>query len=80
MDHLAGGRVAWNIVTSGLDSAAKNFGLQGGQIEHEERYAIAEEFMDVLYKVSYGHINLFYSPLPLSPSLHLFSTLHQQKI
>lgn len=79
VDHLAGGRVAWNIVTSGLDSAARNFGLEGGQIEHEERYAIAEEFMDVLYKVSYGHINLFYPPPP-PPPFPFFSTFHHKNL
>lgn len=51
VDHLAEGRVAWNIVTSYLESAAKNFGLET-QIEHDERYRIANEYMDVVYKVS----------------------------
>lgn len=51
VDHLAEGRVAWNIVTSYLESAAKNFGLET-QIEHDERYRIADEYMDVVYKVS----------------------------
>lgn len=50
VDHLTEGRVAWNIVTSYLDSAAKNFGLDT-QIEHDERYRIAEEYMEVVYKV-----------------------------
>lgn len=50
VDHLAEGRVAWNIVTSYLESAAKNFGLET-QIEHDERYQIANEYMDVVYKV-----------------------------
>lgn len=50
VDHLAQGRVAWNIVTSYLDSAARNFGLSD-QVEHDERYRIAEEYMEVLYKL-----------------------------
>lgn len=50
VDHLAEGRVAWNIVTSYLESAARNFGLET-QIEHDERYRIADEYMDVVYKV-----------------------------
>jgi FMN-dependent oxidoreductase (nitrilotriacetate monooxygenase family) len=50
VDHLTGGRVAWNIVTSYLESAARNFGLDT-QIEHDERYRIAEEYMDVVYKL-----------------------------
>lgn len=51
VDHLAGGRVAWNIVTSYLESAARNFGLEA-QVEHDERYRIADEYMDVVYKVT----------------------------
>jgi len=42
VDHLSGGRVAWNIVTSYLESAARNLGLDT-QIEHDERYRIADE-------------------------------------
>ncbi|KAI9700233.1 MAG: hypothetical protein M1820_006901 [Bogoriella megaspora] len=53
VDHLSNGRVAWNIVTSYLDSAARNFGLDT-QIEHDERYAIANEYMDVVYKLWEG--------------------------
>ncbi|EED13094.1 xenobiotic compound monooxygenase, DszA family [Talaromyces stipitatus ATCC 10500] len=47
------GRVAWNIVTSYLDSAARNHGLKE-QIPHDERYAIAHEYMEVLYKLWEG--------------------------
>jgi alkanesulfonate monooxygenase SsuD/methylene tetrahydromethanopterin reductase-like flavin-dependent oxidoreductase (luciferase family) len=36
VDHLSNGRVGWNIVTSYLDSAARNFGLDT-QVEHDER-------------------------------------------
>ena len=53
VDHLANGRVAWNIVTSYLDSAARNFGLDT-QVEHDERYHIADEYMDVVYKLWEG--------------------------
>lgn len=60
VDHLADGRVAWNIVTSYLESAAKNFGLET-QIEHDERYRIANEYMDVVYKVS--AVSLYYLTL-----------------
>jgi long-chain alkane monooxygenase len=48
LDHLTGGRLAWNIVTSYLPSAARNFGLPG-MIDHDQRYEIAEEFMEVVY-------------------------------
>ncbi|KAH8815996.1 alkanesulfonate monooxygenase [Xylogone sp. PMI_703] len=53
VDHYSEGRVAWNIVTSYLDSAARNFGLDT-QVEHDERYRIAEEYMEVLYKLWEG--------------------------
>lgn len=49
-DHLTKGRVAWNIVTSYLDSAARNLGLQQ-QVSHDERYDIAEEYLEVCYKL-----------------------------
>lgn len=44
LDHLTKGRVAFNVVTSYLDSAARNFGLSQ-QIQHDERYRRAEEYM-----------------------------------
>lgn len=50
LDHLTGGRVAWNIVTSYLDSAARNLGL-GAQIPHDQRYEIADEYLEVCYKL-----------------------------
>ncbi len=50
VDHLTGGRLGWNIVTGYLDSAARNFGLVE-QPGHDERYAIAEEYVDVTYKL-----------------------------
>ena len=53
VDHLADGRVAWNIVASYLNSAARNLGLDT-QIEHDERYRIADEYMEVMYKVREG--------------------------
>lgn len=43
LDHLTNGRVAWNVVTSYLESAARNLGLET-QIEHDERYRIADEY------------------------------------
>ncbi len=53
LDHLSDGRIGWNIVTSALDSAARNLGLER-QLPHDERYAIAEEFMEVVYKLWEG--------------------------
>jgi len=53
VDHYSNGRIAWNIVTSFLESAARNLGLNT-QIEHDERYRVADEFMDVVYKLWEG--------------------------
>lgn len=53
LDHLTRGRVGWNIVTSYLPNAARNFGLDG-EIEHDTRYNNAEEFLEVLYKLWEG--------------------------
>ncbi|KAF2272414.1 putative xenobiotic compound monooxygenase, DszA family [Westerdykella ornata] len=50
VDHLTNGRVGWNIVTGYLDSAARNLGYTQ-QPEHDERYAIAEEYIRVMYKL-----------------------------
>lgn len=50
LDHLTKGRIAWNIVTSYQDSAARNLGM-AGQIPHDERYDRADEFMEVMYKL-----------------------------
>lgn len=49
LDHLTGGRVAWNIVTSWAKSAANALGYED-VVPHDERYALADEYMDVVYK------------------------------
>ncbi|EYR64172.1 monooxygenase [Actinotalea ferrariae CF5-4] len=53
LDHLTKGRFGWNVVTSYLPNAARNFGL-AQEVEHDTRYAIAEEYLDVLYKLWEG--------------------------
>ncbi|SDB84102.1 FMN-dependent oxidoreductase, nitrilotriacetate monooxygenase family [Pelagirhabdus alkalitolerans] len=53
LDHLTKGRVGWNIVTSYLKSAAVNIGMDD-QIKHDERYDIAQEYLDVCYKLWEG--------------------------
>jgi FMN-dependent oxidoreductase (nitrilotriacetate monooxygenase family) len=53
LDHLTKGRAGWNIVTSYLDSGAKNVGL-GGQSAHDDRYDVADEYMEVCYKLWEG--------------------------
>ena len=45
LDHLSGGRAAWNVVTSVNDSEAQNFGLKE-HIGHDERYDRADEFLE----------------------------------
>ena len=50
LDHLTKGRIAWNVVTSYLESAARNFG-HPGLAEHDERYDLADEYLDVCYKL-----------------------------
>lgn len=50
LDHLTRGRIGWNIVTGYLDSAARNLGLDR-QLSHDERYDLADEYMEVVYKL-----------------------------
>lgn len=50
VDHLTKGRLGWNIVTSYLDSAARNLG-RAEQPKHDDRYAMAEEYIKVVYKL-----------------------------
>ncbi|MBV8620512.1 MAG: LLM class flavin-dependent oxidoreductase [Curvibacter sp.] len=52
-DHHTKGRVGWNIVTSYLESGAKNIG-QGGLRRHDNRYDVAKEYLEVLYKLFEG--------------------------
>jgi FMN-dependent oxidoreductase (nitrilotriacetate monooxygenase family) len=46
LDHLSGGRAAWNAVTSSGARAAANFGREHPR--HAARYEVAEEFVDVV--------------------------------
>jgi len=50
LDHLTRGRIGWNIVTGYLDSAARNLGLEQ-QLGHDQRYDLADEYMEVVYKL-----------------------------
>src|SRR5215217_4542082 len=47
LDHISNGRVGWNIVTSWLATAARNYG-GNGQVSHADRYTQGEEFMTVV--------------------------------
>ncbi len=53
LDHLTSGRFGWNIVTGYLDSAARGMGL-ASQPDHDGRYEVADEYMDVVYKLWEG--------------------------
>jgi alkanesulfonate monooxygenase len=50
LDHLTRGRIGWNIVTGYLNSAARGLGWSE-QVGHDERYAIAEDYMQAVYKL-----------------------------
>lgn len=53
LDHLTKGRVGWNVVTGYLESAARNHGLDT-ITPHADRYDIADEYAEVLYKLWEG--------------------------
>ncbi len=53
LDHLTEGRIGWNVVTGYLDSAARGSG-QESQRGHDDRYAAAEDYMEVVYKLWEG--------------------------
>lgn len=53
LDHLTQGRIGWNIVTGYLNSAARATG-RTRQPEHDTRYDIAEEYLEIVYKLWEG--------------------------
>ena len=53
LDHLTEGRIGWNIVTGYIDSAARAIGLPQ-QLQHDDRYDRADEFLEVIYKLLEG--------------------------
>jgi FMN-dependent oxidoreductase (nitrilotriacetate monooxygenase family) len=54
LDHLTRGRIGWNIVTGYLDSAARGVSGAAQQPKHDTRYEIAEEYMDLTYRLWEG--------------------------
>jgi FMN-dependent oxidoreductase (nitrilotriacetate monooxygenase family) len=50
LDHISGGRAAWNVVTSMNDGEAQNFGV-AAHLSHDARYDRADEFMEVAFKL-----------------------------
>lgn len=53
LDHISGGRVGWNVVTSALENSHRNFD-GAGLAAHGDRYNWAEEYLDVCYKLWEG--------------------------
>ncbi len=47
LDHMSGGRAAWNVVTSSFKAEAYNFGREA-HYDHEDRYERAREFVEVV--------------------------------
>jgi FMN-dependent oxidoreductase (nitrilotriacetate monooxygenase family) len=45
LDHISGGRAAWNVVTSVNDSEAQNYGFKE-HLGHDDRYDRADEFLE----------------------------------
>jgi FMN-dependent oxidoreductase (nitrilotriacetate monooxygenase family) len=45
LDHLSGGRAAWNVVTSVNDGEARNYGMSE-HLGHDARYDRADEFLE----------------------------------
>ena len=50
LDHIAGGRFGWNIVTSGEDAAAQNFGMDALP-PRADRYAMADEYVELVCRL-----------------------------
>ncbi|GAA1183731.1 LLM class flavin-dependent oxidoreductase [Nesterenkonia xinjiangensis] len=50
LDHITGGRIGWNVVTSMFDAEAQNHSYPS-MPAHAERYARAEEFIDAVIRL-----------------------------
>lgn len=50
LDHISGGRMGWNVVTSMFDTEARNYGY-ASMPDHAQRYSRAEEFIDVALRL-----------------------------
>ena len=46
LDHISAGRAGWNLVTTNTPLSADNFGV--APVAHDERYAVAEEYIEVV--------------------------------
>lgn len=53
LDHLSKGRIGWNVVTTGTaETAVQAFGVP--MVAHDERYRMADDFMQLVYKLWEG--------------------------
>jgi FMN-dependent oxidoreductase (nitrilotriacetate monooxygenase family) len=52
LDHLTDGRIAWNVVTTSSAVVSQLFGRSF--VPHDERYAMAQDFLDLSYKLFEG--------------------------
>ncbi|EXJ92400.1 hypothetical protein A1O3_00950 [Capronia epimyces CBS 606.96] len=53
LDHVTNGRIAWNIVTSWSDNAARAVGLEKLP-DKDTRYEMADEYLELMYKLWEG--------------------------
>ncbi|MCA0338449.1 MAG: NtaA/DmoA family FMN-dependent monooxygenase [Proteobacteria bacterium] len=49
LDYLTRGRIGWNLVTGA--NKAEHAAIGGVQLEHDERYDAADEFLDICYRL-----------------------------
>jgi FMN-dependent oxidoreductase (nitrilotriacetate monooxygenase family) len=47
LDQISRGRAGWNVVTTGLEGASRNYGREA-HFDHQDRYARAKEFVGVV--------------------------------
>ena len=53
LDQLSRGRIGWNMVTTGTaETASAAFGVP--MVAHDERYNMADDFMELVYKLWEG--------------------------
>ena len=53
LDHLTKGRIGWNVVSGSTGNGARSLGTDGLN-EHSKRYNIADEYLEVTYKLWEG--------------------------
>jgi alkanesulfonate monooxygenase len=80
LDHISGGRIGWNIVSSLQEGATKSFGVND-PLDHSLRYERAAEFVDVASRLwdswdddAFDHASketgVFYDPASGHPVRH----------